>query len=349
MKPLKSRDQAAVGAVSAMLLVLAVVVAYNAQDLPIIGGGTTYSAHFAESAGLSGGDEVQMAGVQVGEVTDVELDGTQVLVTFRIDRQARNSAARLGERSTASIDVKNLLGEKQLTLNSAGDGQLDPNEPIPVDRTMTPFEIQDVFDELADTAGRLDTERLSDSFDVVSETFADTPEHLQDTLDGLSSLADTVASRDDELVRLMSNTSQISELLVERSGEIESIIDEANLLLTELREREEAISRLLAGTQRVSEQLSGVVADNRAQLKPTLDTLDDVTDVLQANQDNISRSIELLGPFTRLGTNALADGRWFDGYFCGFLPPSLRIGGLTTNPEGCIPPVAAPDQGIERE
>lgn len=349
MKPLKSRNQAAVGAVTVVALVLGLLAAYNAQDLPVVGGGTTYSAHFAEAAGLSDGDEVQLAGVKVGEVTDVELDGTEVLATFRIERHARDAAARLGDESSAAIGIKSLLGEKMLTLTPRGGGRLDPGEPIPVERTSTPFEIQETFDELERTTTELDTEQLADSFDTISETFDDTPQHMQDALDGLSALSETVASRDEELANLMSNTSEISELLANRSDRIEDIIDDANLLLSELQDRKDAISRLLTGTQEVSEQLSGLVADNRAQLQPTLDTLDDVTDTLQANQDNLARSLELLAPFTRYGNNALSHGRWFEGYFCGFLPPTLRGGGIETNPTGCEPPIAAPDQGIDRE
>ncbi|MBA0126958.1 MCE family protein [Haloechinothrix sp. YIM 98757] len=349
MKPLKSRDQTTVGAVTVVLLLLSLFAAYNAKDLPIIGGGTTYSAHFAESAGLKDGNEVQLAGVKVGEVTDVQLDGTQVLATFRVDRQGRESASRLGADSTAAIEIKSLLGEKMLTLTPRGDGRLDPSEPIPVERTTTPFDIQDAFDQLEETSSEVDTEQLAESFDTISETFSDTPEHTQEALNGLSSLSETVASRDEELKRLLSNTEQISELLSSRTERVQKVIEDANLLLSELQSRKEAIDRLLSGTQEVSQQLSGLVADNRAQLRPTLQTLDEVTDVLKENQDNLSRSLELLAPFTRLGGNALGNGRWFEGYFCGFLPPSFRIGDYENNPEGCERPVAAPDQGIERE
>ncbi len=347
IKSLKDRNQAGVGAVAVILLLLSMAAAYTANDLPLIGGGATYSAYFAESAGLAPDNEVQIAGVRVGQVKVVELDRKTVLVTFRIDREGQTSAARLGDATTASIEIKTMLGEKFLALQPRGDGNLDPNEPIPVARTRTPFQLQDAFDQLNTTIEDIDTDQLAASFTVISETFADTPEHLQDALNGLSDLSETVASRDDELGTLLGNTNEVSALLAGRNDELRKVIGDSNLLLDELQRRKGAIDRLLSGTQAVSKQLSGLVADNRAQLRPSLAALDQVTDVLRRNQDNLNRSLELLAPFTRVGTNATGNGRWFDGYLCGLVPPAINAEGVTVNPQGCESPLAAPNQGIE--
>lgn len=347
MKPLKQRNPVTVGAVALTLLVLSVLAALNAKDLPLIGGGTTYSAYFAESAGIEPENEVHIAGVRVGSVTGVELEGKKVLVTFRIDREGEDAAAKLGNETMAAIEIKTLLGEKNLALQPAGAGRLDPNEPIPLNRTRTPFQIQDAFNELSATVSDVDTGQLAKSFEVIAETFEDTPEHLTSALHGLSALSKTVASRDKELGELLSNTADVSKRVAGRNSALRKVIHDGNDLLTELQARKAAIHELLEGTRTVSEQLSGLVADNRAQLKPTLQKLDRVTDVLQANADNLDRSLELLAPFTRIGANATAQGRWFEGYLCGLFPPTMTAAGFHINPQGCETPVSAPNQGIE--
>lgn len=347
MKPLKERNQTAVGAVTVVLLVLSLLVAYNANDLPFLGGGTTYSAHFAESAGLQPDNEVQIAGVRVGTVQSVELDGNKVLVTFRIDRSGRSvSYARVGTGTTAAIEIKTLLGEKFLALKPRGTGTLDPDVTIPVNRTSTPYQVQDAFNDLDKTVSDIDTDQLAQAFTVISETFADTPDHLRDALTGLSALSKTVASRDAELARLLSNTSEVSKLVSGRNTVLRQVIGDANLLLEELRARKDAIHRLLTGTRTVAREISGLVADNRAELRPALEKLNKVTSVLQRNKDNLGRTLELLTPFTRLGANATGNGRWFEGYLCGFLPPTITSGGVTVNSQGCESPISAPDQGI---
>ena len=340
MKRLRERNQAAVGAVTLVLVVLGTLVSYFSDELPLLGTGTTYQAYFAESGGLVPDNEVQVAGVKVGQVSSVTLAGKQVLVKFKV------SDTRLGDATTASIEIKTLLGDKYLALQPKGGGALDPDSPIPVSRTTTPFQLQDAFQQLSQTVGDIDTQQLAQSFETVSAALQDTPQPLKDTLNGLSALSKTVSSRDQELANLLSNTSQVSKTLSDRNTQLQRVIDDGNLLLTELQQRRDAISRLLKGTQDLSAQLSGLVADNRAQLRPTLDKLNDVTTILQRNQDNLGRSLALLAPFTRVGTNATGNGRWFEGYICGLLPPVIKAGGLSINPEGCTPPISAPDQGV---
>jgi len=340
MKPLKERNQAAVGAVSLVLVLLVTLVSYFSDELPMLGTGTTYQAYFAESAGLAPDNEVQVAGVKVGQVSDVSLAGKQVLVKFKVED------TRVGAESTASIEIKTLLGEKYLALEPKGEGAQDPDEPIPVERTRTPFQLQDAFQQLTDTVGQIDTTQLAQSFDVVADALKDTPQPLRDTLSGLSALSRTVSSRDQELATLLANTSRVSQTLADRNAQLTAIINDGNLLLGELQRRRDAIRALLTGAQQLSTQLTGLVNDNRAQLKPALDRLGQVTDVLRNNQNNLDRSLQLLAPFTRVGANATGNGRWFEGYICGLLPPVIKAGGMTINPEGCSPPLAAPDQGV---
>lgn len=346
MKRLKDRNQAAVGGVALTLLVLSVLAALNADRLPLIGGGTTYAAYFAESAGLQPDNEVQLAGVRIGAVSDVELEGKKVLVTFRVDKQGLEAASRLGSESTASIEIKTLLGEKYLALKPAGEGQLDPQVPIPLSRTTTPFQIQDAFNELNETIGEVDTAQLAKSFDVLSESFGETSQHFGKALRGMAALSNAVASRDDELASLLGNSRGVAKLLAGRRDQLQKVISDGNLLLGELQSRKEAIALLLRGTRSVSEQLSGLVADNRKQMKPTLEKLDRVTSVLHRNSDNLDRALEMLAPFTRIGSNATANGRWFEGYLCGLFPPTITAAGVQINPRGCETPVSAPGQGI---
>ncbi|MFC4001970.1 MCE family protein [Prauserella oleivorans] len=343
MKPLKERNQAAVGVVSLTLVLLTVVASYQSDQIPLFTNTTTYTAHFAESAGLAAGNEVQIAGVKVGEVDEVVLDGTRVRATFSLESF---DTSRIGTETTASIEIKTLLGEKYLALRPRGAEPQDPNDVIPVERTRTPFQLQDAFDELSSTVEEIDTGQLARSFDVVAETLKDTPQSMKDALTGLSALSQTVSSRDRQLAGLLADTRTVTETLNSRNTQLRRVIEDGNLLLDELQRRREVINELLMGAQRMSEQLSGLVADNREQLGPALRELETVTTVLQRNQDNLDRSLELLAPFTRLGTNVTGNGRWFDGYICGLLPPTINTGAFEYNSEGCVGDIAAPDQGV---
>ncbi|RZS29436.1 phospholipid/cholesterol/gamma-HCH transport system substrate-binding protein [Herbihabitans rhizosphaerae] len=322
-KPFSERNPVKVGVIGALLMVLVGALTFYWEDLPLIGG-SRYVAEFKEAAGLKPGDEVRVAGVKVGEVTSVELAGDHVDVHFRA------KGVWLGDQTFAAIKIKTLLGQKNLVLDPLGDKELDDDTPIPRQRTITPYDVNDAFSDLAKTAGSIDTKQLAESLRVVSQTFsASTPETVRQTMEGLSALSKTISVRDQELRGLLANTGKFSKLIADRTGEFESLIKDGGTLLSELSRRREAIAALLTGTRDMSKQLAGLVADNQAQIGPALAQLERVTTVLQRNQSKLDESLRLAGPFYRVVGSAVGNGRWIDNYICGLVPAP---GG------GCIPP-----------
>ncbi|HEX5407407.1 MAG TPA: MCE family protein [Pseudonocardiaceae bacterium] len=326
MTAFRERNPYAIGIISITVLVLVLVAAFNSDNLPIIGGGTTYSADFAEDAGLQTGDDVRIAGVKVGKVTSIGLDGAQVKVTFQVKN------AWVGDQSTADIKIKTLLGAKYLAVTPQGDAALNPNTAIPTSRTTSPYDVLDAFSGLSQTINQLNTNQLAQSFDVLSQTFANTPANVRSALDGLSALSDTISSRDAQLAKLLSNTGQLSGVLAGRDAQVRKLLSDGTLLLGMLDQREQAIATLLSGTRSLSTQLSGLVNDNQKQLTPVLTELNQFTSLLEHNQASLASGISLLAPFARLFANTVGNGRWFDNYICGLLPPA--IGPL--NQQGCL-------------
>lgn len=326
MRSFSSRNPVPIGVTGILVLGLAFTVAMFSDDLPIIGGGTTYSAEFTESAGLTPDDEVRIAGVKVGEVSDIDLDGDRVVVTFKV------KDAWVGDRTSAAIKIKTVLGQKYLALDPAGQDVLDPAVRIPRERTAAPYDVLQAFQGLAETTNQIDTVQLAQSFEVISQTFADTPQDMRDALTGLQALSKTIATRDGELAELLNNTRKISGTLAERDAEVVKLLEDGNLLLAEVGKRREAISTLLDGTQALATELKGLVDDNDEQLAPVLTSLDQLTGMLQRNQDELAAGLRNLAPFVRLFNNAVGNGRWFDNYICGLLPPSTG----PINPKGCL-------------
>jgi phospholipid/cholesterol/gamma-HCH transport system substrate-binding protein len=326
MRSFRSRNPIPIGIAGLVVLGLALTVAMFSDDLPIIGGGTSYSAEFSEAAGLQPNDEVRIAGVKVGKVSDVALQGDRVVVTFKV------KDAWVGDKTSAAIKIKTLLGQKYLALEPDGRDVLDPAQRIPRDRTTAPYDVLEAFRGLADTTNQIDTVQLAQSFEVIANTFADTPKDVKGALTGLQALSKTVSSRDDQLAQLLDNTKQISQTLADRDREVVKLLQDGNLLLAEVSKRREAISTLLTGTQTLAKELKGLVDDNNKQLTPVLTSLDQLTGMLARNQKALGDGIKNMAPFVRLFNNAVGNGRWFDNYICGLLPPPVG----PMNEEGCL-------------
>jgi hypothetical protein len=101
MTPFRERNPVVIGAISLAVLAGLLLVSFKASSLPVIGGGDVYHAAFSEAGGLRANDEVRIAGVRVGKVEAVELDGDHVRVTFRVDQ-----GAEFGQETLAAIKVK---------------------------------------------------------------------------------------------------------------------------------------------------------------------------------------------------------------------------------------------------
>lgn len=325
------RNPAVIGAVGLVLLAGIVVLAANADNLPVIGAGTTYTADFTEAAGLKPGDEVRVAGVKVGKVTEVALAASHVKVRFRVGH------TWVGDASTVAIKIKTLLGDKYLAVNPLGAAVQPPGQVIPLGRTTSPLDVTQAFDKLSTTIGQIDTGRLAQGFEALAQTFRDTPPEMRSMLQGLSSLSQTISSRDTQLAQLLAATRRVTGQLSGDNSQFQALLRDGNLLLSEIQSRRDAIGTLLSGTQQLAAQVSGLVADNTAQLGPTLATLDTVTDVLERNQDNLTKALALAGPYYRLVGNTIGNGRWFDSYLCGLVPNSYLPPG-SGPPTGCIPP-----------
>jgi len=331
MASFSSRNPIVIGLVSMAVIAVLLVLAYRVDSLPVVGLGPEYQAQFSEAAGLDSGNEVRIAGVKVGKVTNVSLEGSHVLVKFR----AKN--ADIGDISSASIQIKTLLGEKYMSVDPAGDKPLDPGTPIPLERTVAPYDVVQAFNKLSDTVAELDTTQLANSLRTLSETFKDTPTEVKASLDGLSRLSVTISSRNDQLAHLLDNTNKATGLLADRNSDIDSILSDGSKLLDELHSREDAITRLLDGTRRLSEQLHGLIKDNEDQIGPTLNELDQLTDTLQRHEDDIVAGLRRLGPFATVFTNALGNGRWFDSYIAGLIPATPLSGAGPTLPLPALP------------
>ena len=92
------------------------------------------SANFTTATGLRKGASVEMAGVRVGRVSGISLDGEDAKIMLRIDERLE-----LSRDSIASIRTKGVLGDNYVSLSQGGSekiippgGQIRETEP-PVD------------------------------------------------------------------------------------------------------------------------------------------------------------------------------------------------------------------------
>lgn len=347
-----------IGIIALITLMVALLVGLNSGRIYRQIVSTSYSAYFPEAAGLRTGDEVRVGGVVVGQVEDVSLRGNKVEAFFTVFDDAS-----LGSTTGASIKTATAFGSRYIAVLPSGGGQLDADNPIPLDRTSSPYDLQELLERLTRTTQELDVDQLADAMNTVSDTFTDTPPALRGTVEGLGRLSQTIANRDTQLQTLLENARGVTQILAQRSGDVTTLITDGNALLQELYVRRETIRSLLINTNNVVNQLAGVVRDNQAQIGPALAELERVLDLLNQNDANLTASIEGLRTYFGSLGESLASGPWFFGLLPNLAPTNLAAQTLPSvletvttpgapaggqAPPGAGPPAAGAGQGGTR-
>ncbi len=296
------------GAITVVVMLVIMAASFNLSKFPGFGG-DTYQAYFADASGLHRGNMVQVGGIRVGRVQDVKLDDGKVLVSFEVDH-----GVEFGDNSQAHVEVLNMLGEKYLKLVPDGDGQLDQDTPIPVDRTSSSYDIVGVFGDLAETTEQIDTDQLSQALDVVADTVNQSAPEIQASFEGIARLSQSVASRDSQIQALLNSSRDVSALLADRSADLVDLMENSSLIFKEVQRRKAAIHRLLVNARILATQLRGVATDNQAQLASALREVDDLLSLLNSKEKELKATLDALGPYASILGNIIGTGPWFDAY-----------------------------------
>jgi phospholipid/cholesterol/gamma-HCH transport system substrate-binding protein len=313
IKPLAERNRMMVGLVGTLIVAALVVAAFSYDKLPFIKRTNDYSAYFAEAGGIKPGADVRVSGMGVGRVSGIHLEGTKVLVDFTVAKDVE-----LGDRTEAAIKVETVLGTKMLELTSRGDGQLSGT--IPLERTTSPYDLPTALGDLTTAISGLDTTQLSASLTTLANTFKDTPPDLKIALDGVARFSDTLNNRDAQLRNLLANANKVTGVLAKRSDQIASLVVNANALLAELLEQRNSVDAFMNSLTTVSHQISGLVNDNRTQLKPAVDKLNGVLGILDNRKQELQRTLYLLRRYAMSFGEVLGSGPFFKAALVNLLP-----------------------------
>jgi phospholipid/cholesterol/gamma-HCH transport system substrate-binding protein len=313
IKPLAERNRLVVGVVGIAFLVAVVVASFSYDKIPFIKGTGDYSAYFAEAGGIKPGSDVRVSGMSVGRVSDIHLEGTQVRVDFTV-----NDGVDLGDRTEAAIKTETVLGAKMLELTPRGAGTL--SGAIPLERTTSPYDLPTALGDLTTTISGLDTTQLSESLTTLAQTFQNTPPDLKLALDGVARFSDTLNARDAQLRTLLANANKVTGVLAKRSDQIASLVVNANALLNEILAQRASVDALMNNLTAVSRQLSGLVAENRTQLKPALDKLNGVLGILDNRKQELQKTLGLLRRYAMSFGEVLGSGPFFKASVVNLLP-----------------------------
>jgi phospholipid/cholesterol/gamma-HCH transport system substrate-binding protein len=226
--------------------------------------GYKLTVDFENAAGLEPKANVKMAGVPVGKVEEIRLEGTRARLVLRIDKDVH-----IPVDSVASIQTQGLLGEKYVEIlpGKRVDQMLPPGGRIA--NTQPPLNLEEIVRKvslIADDVKRF-TETLSGTFGTEEGKEALT-EILRNVREASVVLRNVAGANEERLNRILANVDQLSGDLKDISSANK---EDVRVIIANLREfsrtlKEEAPD-LARKLETMGEQVGGMVAENRENLK----------------------------------------------------------------------------------
>ena len=214
---------------------------------------------------------------------------------------------------------RTILGAKYVrAFASRGDG--DQTGPIPIDRTESAYQLPDALADLSLTISGLNTNELSQSLDVLSNTFKDTPPALKVALQGISRFSDTLNRRDEHLRGLLENANKATAVLAERSDQVVSLVTDTNALLASLQQESTALDQIATNISAFARELKGFISENRDTLKPAVDKLNGVLTIVDNRKEQVQKAVKQLNAYLMSLGESASSGPFFKAYISNLLP-----------------------------
>lgn len=312
IESLKSKDRRFIGLVGCVAI--AVLIAGAAKFSTMSFGDSTYTAELANSGGLRTGDSVQMAGVTVGRVSSLRLDGDKVKMTFEVDGKVH-----IGSQTRLEVELSTLLGGRYARLiPSANDAATDR---IPLRNTSVPFDLPKTLELVGPSLEDLDGSKLRSAMSAMTKNLEAGAPELGATLDGLAGLSDVVTKRRGQFAELIDSADAVTKMVNENSAELFALMGQSDSLIKALLARRELVRSVIGQVRTLTGQLTAVLDENRPELQPLMEHLAGVSDILQRSDDALDRALELFPPASRYLNNMVGNGPYIDIYFQNLVLP----------------------------
>ena len=310
----------------ALFMVVASVLTwlvYGSLRRDVAGKTASYSAVFTDVYGLREGDDVRMAGVRVGRVEKIDIDGKLAKVSFIVQQEQR-----LFGNTVASVTYQNIVGQRYLGLSLGQEGTrnlLPPGSVIPPERTEPSFDVTallDGYEPLFSLFNPHDADNLTKA--VIQSLQGDTSS-LATLVSQTSTLTDTFAGRDQALGDTITNLNKVVASLAAQNDNLDGVITQTGDMVSELDRRRPELVSSVGSLARVLDRLSTSVVDVYPAARQFIDRQPGATRHILSVEPQVAFFADNIPLMMKGIIRAGNQGAYGNGYVCdvnlfGFFP-----------------------------
>lgn len=261
------------------------------------------SATFDDVTGLNTGDNVKVAGVVVGKVRSIGVRDGRARVSFVVHK-----TVRLPSDTSAAVRWRNLLGQRYIYLYPGNDPTVLRNHGV-IGQTRSVVDVGELFNRLGPIVKALDPQQVNVFLDEVTGALDGNQDKLRQSLDDLATLTASLAARDNQIGRLVTNLDTVSGAITARDQEIRTVLDNLLSLATTFSQNTNVVDEAVTDLGSFNTNLNTLLSHNQTQIGQILNNLGTLVQVVQAKLPEIDTALGQL-PFT--GSKVFAVGRFGD-------------------------------------
>jgi virulence factor Mce-like protein len=252
------------------------------------------TAYFQKGIGLFPKSDVDVLGVPVGTILDVDPVGTRVKVTMEIDKQYKIPAD-----ATAQIIPPSLISDRFVQLDPpyTGGPTLQDGAVLDLDRTQIPAELDDTFKQLKKLLDAIqpgaegEPGALGSLIVELDKALEGQTENLRGTLIQASRLTRTLAGAKGNLSGLLINLDDLFATLATRAGTYGTLNRNFALVLEALAESRSDIEGALGNLADMTNEVGSLVKSHRHRLGDDLGLAARVLRTILKNRATDSESL----------------------------------------------------------
>ena len=270
---------------------------FDVYELPLPGGTDTgeepivVTAEFADVLDLVPQSNVKVNDVNVGKVTDVELDGYHAVVTLELRRDVQ-----LPENTFAELRQTSLLGEKFVALEppvTGATGTLESGDVIDLDHTGRNPEVEEVLGALSLLLNGGGVAQLKTIAQEVNNVLEGREDSARSVLTQIETFVRSIDTRKQDIVDAIESLNRLAIEVRRQQGSIDTALEELPSALLSLDRQRDDLVRMLQSLNRLGDVGVRVIQRSKADTIESFRQLQPVLTQLAASGDNFVKAFHV--------------------------------------------------------
>ena len=269
-------------------IILGIIAAISVVDLD----STEYRADVSDAGAIKKGADVRLAGITVGEVTDVSLHSDHASITFTVEDDVF-----VGSQTSLSVRMLTVVGGHYIALQPAGSTPLG-TATIPADRVILPYSVPEIFQDAIEPVSGIEGDTLRKTMKTLGRATADNPQSLKRAVAAVDSIVEILDKQNADVSRTLAMADEYVGAIEDTKSSFKQIID-SWVFLEDLAEEKMVITgKALTSVATILESLSPLGKHYNSTLRPMAIELAKAQKPLG---ELINKWSDLVGSITQIG------------------------------------------------